>query len=240
MALTLAGISLNQNPMNRALFLVIAISISIYSCQKEQSSAVDQTRIWTNYRVEFDEAENLTKTISQFRFGNAFGTILQLTAPASVTVNGQTTAYGTLLGVYERAFVGLVSPNQFQYTDLDGNSFSNSVTVPPSVHLPVDVTTIPKGAAYLLYWEGLPLAFNETMSVYIRETNGTDARLAFAASQGDVYITIPSNALQNLNAGPANLRLERSTVTSQLSHPGGGGRLNAAYKSPIYAVEITN
>jgi len=223
------------------LFLLISLAlISLISCQKEQSSAVDQSRIWTNYRAEFDEAENLTKTTSQFRFGNALGTILQLTSPAKVTANAQSTAYSPLLGVYERAFVGLVQNTEFVYTDLDGNTFVNSVSIPPSVHLPEEVTTIPKGAAYLLYWDGQPLAFNETMSVYLRETNGTDVRLAFAISQGDVYITIPASALQNLNTGPANLRLERSVVTSQLSHPGGGGRLNASYRSQVYAIEITN
>lgn len=221
-------------------FSLTAMALFLASCVTEDSSSVDQSRIWTNYTVEYDAAENLTKTIAQFRFGNSVGTVLELSDPASVSANGQDFIFNNVLARYSYDFVGLVEPVAFSYTDTENNVFNNSVSVPAPVSLPSTVTEISKAQAFLLYWEGESLGPNEIIYVYIQEQNGTDIRLSFAADAGDEYINISTSALQDLNTGPANLRLERVYINSSLIDPGAGGRINATYKSPVYAIQIVN
>ncbi|MFN8699221.1 MAG: hypothetical protein ACK500_00060 [Flavobacteriales bacterium] len=221
-------------------FSLTAIVLFLASCVTEDSSSVDQSRIWTNYTVEYNAAENLTKATAQFRFGNSVGTVLELSDPAEVSANGQNLIFNNVLAPYSYDFVGLVEPVAFTYSDTEGNVFNNSVNVPAPVTLPSTVTEISKSQAFLLYWEGDALGPNEIMYVYIQEQNGTDIRLSFAADTGDEYITISTSELQDLNTGPANLRLERAFVTSSLIDPGAGGRINATYKSPVYAIQIVN
>jgi len=58
-------------------------------CTPEDSSTVNQSRIWTSYSMVCDAAENLTEAAAQFGFGSSIGTALELSDPAALYANGQ-------------------------------------------------------------------------------------------------------------------------------------------------------
>ena len=120
----------------KCVLSLFAIALFLTSCVTEDSSSVDQSRIWTNYTIEYNAAENLTKATAQFRFGNSVGTVLELSDPAEVSANGQDLIFNNVLARYSYDFVGLLEPVAFSYTDTEGNVFNNSVNVPAPVTLP--------------------------------------------------------------------------------------------------------
>lgn len=214
------------------------IALSVISCTREESETVDQDRIWTSYTLEYDADDGITRAQAQFRFSNAFGTILELTEPAEVRVNNLLMNWRPVLAYYERESMGLMGSATFVYTDLNGGSYSNTLELPQSIALPDTVTSISRNQSYLLFWEGAPLQPGEIINAYLRESSGSDSRVFSTAAAGANYLTLDNDQLDDLNTGLATVQLERLVISSPDDHPGTGGLLTAKYQSDLYTITL--
>lgn len=129
------------------LFLLTAIFSALFtsacvqaSVETVSSNAVQASQIYRIYAVEANKTR--TEIVAAFRVGGATGTTLELAAPAGILYNNQplpVSAPGNLIGTnYKmkgtdyRTFSDNFQPShQFSYTDADGKTFVNSISLAP-------------------------------------------------------------------------------------------------------------
>lgn len=138
------------------LILFIAAIMMLSSCAREDSSSVDQDKIWTSYEMFYNANEDKTYARATFKFSNATGTHLELVNDSEVLVNDEPMTWKPLLAYYEKEYAGLVSSGEFNYTDLDGSNFVNTVNIVNSIALPA-IDSVARDAAYELTWDGVEL-----------------------------------------------------------------------------------
>ncbi len=219
------------------LLLLPILALAIASCEKEESSTVTQNKIWTGYALSYDANTGKTAADAQFKFGSGTGTLLKLTAPATVTATDSAMPYIDLLTFYRREFAGLKDSVAFKYTDTTGAVFTNTIALARPIGLPADLDTISKSAAYTLAFTGGALSSTEDMSVSI--TSATAGfELFIATADGTFSITLGTDQLAKLNTGLATLRIERQNYYIPVSNPGDGGLVTAKYQPASVQVVI--
>lgn len=126
-------------------FLTLAASFSSSACvqasvETVSSNTVQSSQIYQIYTVEASKAR--TEIVAAFRIGGATGTTLELAAPANILYNDQplpVSAPGNLIGTNYRmkgtdyrTFSNAFQPShEFSYTDADGKTYVNSITLAP-------------------------------------------------------------------------------------------------------------
>ena len=131
--------------MKKLLFLLLGVGLLIGSCAKEDSNDVNQDKIWSEYKLYYDQNDDKTHAIARFRFGGATGTLLELTdsTNASVTYNGTVMPYNAWWGAHHLEFAGNITTGNFVYTNTEGTTYSNSVpTGAESIAYPIGFDTI--------------------------------------------------------------------------------------------------
>lgn len=196
--------------------------IGLTSCVREDSSSVDQDKIWTSYELFYNANEDKTYARATFRFSNATGTNLELVDAAGVEVDGQSMTWKPLLAYYETTFTGFKNTVEFIYNDLDGEVFNNTVEILHDIAFP-SVDSIDKSSAYDLEWIGEGLESQESVVVTINGINEGDARVFTQASIGSQSITLDKDKIGQLPEGEADLWLERyyTTAPSQVTSASG-------------------
>ena len=227
---------------NSSAIIAIASLALFTACNKEDSSSVDQSKIWLAQTVDYDGNTGVTTASAQFRFSNAVGTLLRLDDPANLKIDGQDALYVDAFAWYAKTQTGVQDSATFVYTDHDGNVFSNIVNVGRSVDLPAGLTTVSKSAAYDVVFQGAPVAAKESVTVYIKESNGTDWQAWTTVAVGDTKVTLTTNKLANLNTGPGKIKIERLKLDTDglTNNPGKGGLATSKYSSQVKDITITN
>jgi hypothetical protein len=221
-----------------ALIALLALTaLALSACQMaEQSVNVNQSRIWTGYELHYDANTDLTTAKATFRFGNSLGTPLDLTSPSEVRFNGEmlsrTVQPGTGFVSYERTFAGEVTTGTFRFTDVEGEAYSNTVTL-RNVDLPAGIGPIDNDAAYAFEWVGASLAPSEEVSVTLfRLAPGTASLGVFRQTQ-DGARTVVMDALQLRNVAPGDvtLRMTREWSGSPGRAPDAGGKVSLKWSA---------
>lgn len=221
--------------------IVAIASLALFTaCNKEDSASVDQSKIWLAHTVDYDANTGITTASAQFRFSNGVGTLLKLTDPANLKINGEAAEYVDALAWYNKIYTGIKDSAVFVYTDHDNNVFTNTVDVGRSIDLPADIDTISKSAAYDVIFQGQPVSTGETVTVYIKESNGTDWQSFTQLSDGATKVTMTTNKLANLNTGGGSMKIERIKFGEPANNPGKGGLTTSKYSSHIKSVVIVN
>lgn len=119
--------------------IILLFTWILQSCTKENSSDVNQDKIYAEYELAYDE--NLDKTYAScvFKFSNAFGTNLQLSAPSEIKFGNDVLTFDPLLSYYRKEYAGLVTSGTFTFTDTAGVSYQNTVTLPSSISNPTKI-----------------------------------------------------------------------------------------------------
>jgi hypothetical protein len=208
----------------------------------EPSENVNQDRIWTEYELHYDADADVSAARATFRFGGASGTLLELSDGSHVSANGQTLSRRTqpLTGItfYERAFAGRTPSATFEFVDLEGARYRNSVLL-RDIAAPAAIGPIDNDASYEVRWVGPPLAPNEEVgAVLYRVVGGASLALFTQRDAGATSIILDRGQLEHLAAGDATLVLERRNVGVLAEATDVGGRIQARYTAEPVRVEI--
>lgn len=213
--------------MNRShslVLLLLAVPLltgaSGQGCGGEDSSSVKQERIVTQYGLHYDANTDVTYARVTFRFGNAVGTVLELTEPASVTFNGKALSYQPVPGWHELKLPGRVV-GTFVYTNVEGKTFTNEVAALPEVKN-VEAITIPAGKAFTFAWQGPPVAKGELMQVAVSNENRLDFSIIDQRGVGATDLVIDAEKTRRF-AAQGWLVLKRTLESDPKEQPGAGG-----------------
>lgn len=219
------------------LSLVLLAITSLTSCIREESSAVNQDRIFTEYELFYNANEDKTYARATFKFSNAAGTNLDLSDPSKVLFNDQELTFNPLLAYYEKEFPGFVPNGTFKWTDLDGNDFVNTIEIHSIGYAP-GIDTIARDAAFELNWSGNPLAQKELVTVTINGENELDAQIFTTNDVGAQSIILAKDKLSRLGAGPGKVFLDRSYLPELSEKTSAGGIILGRYRPANLSVQI--
>jgi len=208
----------------------LSVLLLTLGCETENSADVNQDRIYTAYELYYNQNEDVTYAWARFRFGNALGTLLELTAPSTVSFDGQELAWRPLLAYYELRLPGKISMGSFRFEDTDGNVYENSLEF-REIAYNDSTSHISKGAAYAYFWEGAPLSMDEHVSLTINGNAEGDARIFRADNVGDESVLMTVNKMENFPSGQAaDCWLDRHYEPIIQQAPAAGGKLTGRYR----------
>ncbi len=209
------------------------------ACESEESASVDQNKIYTTYELLYDQNTDKTYARAQFRFGNALGTVLQLSAPAEVRFNDDALDYKPVLAYYEKEYAGKVTSGTFTYEGTDGVSYSNSVSGLPMIDFPGNFTSVTRNQANDFTWTGTPLAAREEVFLFIRNTTTTNVQTFYTNAVGATKMVLSAEKLNNLAPGvAAEADLYRDRIDSLSQKTSAGGYLKLNYRTKKKTITV--
>lgn len=211
---------------------------------------VNPDKIYGRYEARFSAETNNLWLSAQFRVGGDSGTTVRLTAPASITVDGQAmrvhdgdTATLNLSGThyYLNGSVDVLpDSHRFVWTRNDGSAYTNVVTQAKSVAVaePAADSTVSRTQALTITWDGA-LEDGERVVAHVDSAVELDTTFARKSVTTGNSVIIPAEDMAEFPAGPATIQLERwlEAPTAE-GHPEGGKRLSS-YVSPKIQIEIS-
>lgn len=223
--------------MKHVLWMLALSVIVLSSCQRESSDSVDQDKIYTEFELFYNA--NLDKTFARatFKFSNAFGTKLELANPSTVNFDGQTLTFNTVLAYYERELAGFVESGTFTWTDTEGQSFTNTISVKP-IDYSGAINAIAKDSSFELGWAGDPLQANELVVVTINGENEGDAQIFSTNDVGSTSIILGKDKLEQLGTGPGTVWMDRSTILPLNEGTSAGGTIIGRYRPENQSIQI--
>ena len=227
--------------LKRYIFgFLLALSFLNVGCVTEESSNVNQDRIYTSYELFYDTNEDKTYAKAQFKFGNAGGTLLKLSGNSGVKFNGETLVYDEGVATYQKQLAGKVMSGTFVWTDTNGKNFTNSITL-NSIGFPPAVTEISRSGAFELSWVGTALEAKETVTATVfYSSNGGPPQVAVQSSQGSQSVTFGKNQLEALNAGNISISMDRSKSPDLAEKTAAGGIIVGKFRSQNANVTLKN
>ena len=220
-------------------FLMLSVSLLMFSCTPEDSNDVNQDRIYTDYEVFYNSNTDKTWVVAKFKFGNAVGTILDLKDDAFVTFNGDTLPYNIFFGGHQKEYAGRITTGSFSYTNTEGTVFVNSIPAVDTIAFPNDLDTLDKSSAYTISWGGSALAADEKVAIFIG-TNWTwgDDALLYQELDGATDIVIGLTQLANLSVGPATCYMDRSKEVALNQGTSAGGAIRQKFRARNVNIQV--
>lgn len=227
--------------MKKLFYLLFGAGLLFNSCAKEDSNDVNQDKIWTKYELFYNQNEDKTHALAQFRFGGATGTLLELTdsTGASVTFNGTVMPYAPLWGAHHLEFAGNITSGSFVYTNTNGTTYSNAIPAgTQSLSFPLGFDTIQKSQAQTLAWAGTALAPNESVSVFVGSWTWGEDALFYTEADGATEIIMAVNQMANLAEGQATVYMDRTLRTGLAQGTSEGGFVQYKYRANNATVQV--
>lgn len=214
------------------LFLAATGIITFSSCKKENSEDVNQQKIYAEYELYYDA--NLGKTYASaiFKFSNALGTNLQLTAPSEVKFGNDVIPYDPVFAYYRKEYAGLVSAGTFTFKDQDGTVYTNPVSMTNTISNQAVLDTINRAnGAYTYTWVGDSVFANSWVNFTIANAaNGLNFQYFLQYTVGSKNLVLGLNQLNQLPIGSAICHIERVYEVTAPSVTSAGGKIRAKYK----------
>lgn len=219
--------------MKRIYFPFLLILVLVFtSCAKQDSSDVNQAKIWTEYVASYNKANDVTDIVARFRFGGATGTLLELsdTTGASVYFNNQKMPYDALWGAHHLQIAGNVMTGTFKYTNTQGTVYSNNLpTGADTIGFPATFDTIVKSQAETFYWTGTALAPNQSVGMYVATWAWDKDGLFFTDADGATSFVMGAQAKNGLTVGVSTVYLSRSVETKNINGTSLGGYIKYTF-----------
>lgn len=217
---------------------LLSLAAGLTSCQKEDSSDVNQDKIYTVYELFYNANTDKTVAICRLRFGSPTGTLLEASSPAQVTFNGEILPYSSVYSGHAKEFAGLITSGTFAYTNVDGVTFTNSTPTMTTLSHPTNFDTIVKSQANTYTWVGDVLAANERVDLFVGTwTWGQDA-IFFAYGNGANNIVMGTNQLANLAEGTSTLYVDRIHEVAISEGTSEGGVIRTRYRPTNITVQV--
>lgn len=217
-----------------------AILLLAASCAKEDSSDVNQNKIYCDYELFYNQNEDKTHAVARFRFGGPTGTLLELsdTSGASVTFNGENLPYNVWYGGHHKEYAGQLTGGTFVYTNTNGTVYTNEVPDGESLAFQADFDTINKSTAQTLTWDGTALSANQHVGVFVGSwTWGEDAAF-WTGDEGANEIVMGVTQMADLALGTSTVYMDRSTALDIAEGTLEGGRIRYKYRCTNATVQV--
>ena len=214
---------------NTVLPILLLMLMFLNACIREESSDVNQDKIHTAYELFYNANQDKTYARAIFKFSNALGTQLQLTAPSQVTFNGDVLTFQNTLAYYEKEFAGYIASGTFVWTDVNGLTFSNTVQN-KAIGYPANLDTIPRNAAYEMFWDGDSLSANERVVLTVNGVLEGDGQIFTQNNLHAKSIILALNQLQILGQGQGSLWMDRYYEPALTEKTSAGGSISARYR----------
>jgi hypothetical protein len=166
------------------------------------------------------------------------GTKLQLTEPSEIRFNGVLLSFKAGKGIYENAISGFVDYGTFEFTDLEGTLYSNSIELTP-VSFPSSWGPLSHGSSSELIWLGDVLGSTETMQLTLTSQVQTESEVFTENDNGAFSMLLSAGNINDLPIGAAIGALERVSTPALMEGTNAGGTLTGRYRALDYAVNIT-
>jgi len=221
------------------LMAMATCAVLLTACESEESASVNQDKIYTTYELLYDQNTDKTYARAQFRFGNALGTILQLSAPAEVKFNNDVLDYKPILAYYEKEYAGKITSGTFTYEGTDGVAYSNSASGLPSIDFPANFAAVTRNQANEFNWTGNALGTGEEVFLFIRNTTTTNLQTFHTNAVGATKMVLSAEKLNNLAPGvAAEADLYRDRIDSLSQKTAAGGYLKMNYRAKKKALTV--
>jgi hypothetical protein len=227
-------------PMKSFFFLVLALIPALFiSCNRENSDTVQQDLIYQTYTLVYNGSEDKTYARASYRFSNGLGTLLFLSGGATVQFNGQPMDWKNLLAYYELEFPGNLSAGVFEYSDADGNLFTNPISQVDSIAFPANFTSLTQNTgSYTLNWVGPVLMNGHDVLVSIDGTFQNDLNLFTATNPGSNSVVLEANKINALGPGTADAWMHRNFTTTLTEATSAGGSLSSRFEAPKTQISV--
>lgn len=217
---------------------LFAMSTLITSCANEDSTDVNQDRIYAEYELFYDANTDKTYASAIFRFGNATGTQLELTAPSEVKFNGDVIPFDATFSYYRKEYAGRITAGTFVFTNTDGVSFTNAVASTRTIAFPANMDTIHNTNSYTFVWIGDSIVANERADLWMDGPLQNNAEYFTQYLVNTNSIVLPANRLQALGVGTTNCTLERIQEDTATGVTSAGGKIRLKYKAVNAVVQV--
>ena len=209
-----------------------AILLLAASCAKEDSSDVNQNKIYCDYELFYNQNEDKTHAVARFRFGGPTGTLLELTdtSGAYVTYNGDTLAYNGWYGGHHKEYAGQIEGGSFTYTNTNGTTYVNEVPTGEAIAFPAEFDSIQKGIAETFVWEGTALSENQHVGLFVGSWTWGEDALFFTDADGATDIVMGVTQKEDLALGTSTVYMDRSTAKDIDEGTLEGGRIRYKYR----------
>ncbi len=220
-------------------FIIIVFMFSLFeSCKKADSKDVNQDKIYAEYELFYDKNAGKTYASAIFKFDNALGTQLALTAPSEIKFNGDLIPYDPVFAYYRKEYSGQVNSGTFYFKDTNGKLFSNTVTLAKQLTNPV-ADTIKRTSAYSYAWIGDSLAANELIGLtLINHVNPANFQPFFQYTVGSKDLVLSLKQLNQLPIGMCDSQLDRQIETAAPSATSAGAKIRGKYRALNTSVYI--
>lgn len=213
------------------VMVVVAGFISLFTaCKSEPSSDVNQDKIYTEYTLYYDGNADKTYARASFKFSNVAGTLLQLDAPSEVTFNSDVLTFNSTLAYYEKEYAGLKSSGTFVWTDLNGTSYTNAISM-KSITFPAVVDSINRDSSFELSWVGDSLSTDESVTLTMVDASAS-VQIFYQNDINSQSIILAANQLGYLLDGNATMNFDRYYKPDLTQQNTAGGSITGRYRPP--------
>lgn len=215
--------------MKNLLAILFFSVLMLFSCSREDSSTVDQDRIFTEYELFYNANEDKTFARATFKFSNITGTKLELSQPSEVRFNGDVLTFNPVFAYYEKEYAGLLENGTFEWNDTNGEIYKNTIEIHP-INYPDTIDIIKRSQSFELEWEGDALQLLELVTVTINGENEFDAQIFTTNDVNSQSIILSKAKLEKIGTGPGTLFMDRSYLPLIQESTSAGGILLGRYR----------
>jgi hypothetical protein len=210
-----------------ALFSVIILA----SCEVEDSSDVNQERIYAIYEAFYNDNTDKTWVVARFRFGGPTGTLLQLNDPAEVSFEGDQLSWNPLFFGHFKEYAGRISQGTFSYTNTNGETFTNDLFPTDSIAFQASFDSLSKSMANSIVWEGPVLGPDQRVGLFVGSwTWGQDA-LGLQLTEGSNDVVLGTDQMKDVPVGNAICYMDRTTEVPLQEGTSEGGVVRATFRA---------
>jgi hypothetical protein len=211
------------------IMVIVAGYVSLFTaCKSEPSSDVNQDKIYTEYNLYYDGNADKTYASASFKFSNITGTLLELDDPSTVTFNGDILTFNTGLAYYQKEYAGLISSGTFVWTDLNGLSFTNTISMKP-IDFPAVVDSIDRDSSFELPWVGDSITTDENVTLTMADASAS-VQIFYQNDINSQSIILAKNQLQLLLAGNSTMNFDRKYQPALTEKNTAGGSITGRYR----------
>jgi hypothetical protein len=209
---------------------MISITLTFHpGCQREDSSDVNQDKIYADYELYYNGNEDVTYARALFRFSNELGTKLKLASGSEVRFNGDLLTFKPALAYYEKSYAGKVLQGDFVWEDTNNKLFTNTISL-TEIDFPVNLDTILRTAAYELFWSGDSLSAGHAVTLTANGPNELDVQVFHQNDLHSSSIILTTNKLQAIGRGKGELWMDRTFKPDLSQQTSVGGTITGRYR----------
>lgn len=214
------------------ILTLFLFALIITSCEKDDP-VPDQTKIYTEYSINYNETLDKTTATAAFSYDPTDGNIsqkLELTHPAHVTYNGKQLIFDNEERNYQKEFIGLIE-DKFIYTNYFRIPYPNIVEVADSISIEVPTDSTSLYSDFYVGWVGNPIQEDERIVLTICNLQSGKEIKIVNGNAGANYVNIVTSDLVYVGEGNAVIKLIRQKTTGTDYSPEAGGSIIMNYET---------